>query len=64
VSDYSFATWLHIPTATTNQLLDELAREWDRLAYDLKICGAAYPSPRKESIRRIHVELERRGVRS
>lgn len=56
----SFATWLDIETASTYELKRELEREYDRLAYDLKVCGSGYPSPRKQSIEDIAVELARR----
>lgn len=56
----TFATWMNTETASRRELERELEREYEGLAYDLKVCGPGYPSPRKDSIRRIHRELARR----
>jgi hypothetical protein len=58
----TFATWLNTETASRWELERELEREYEGLAYDLKVCGPGYPSPRKESIRHIHVALAKRGI--
>jgi hypothetical protein len=58
---YKLDGWQDITTVDGWELRRRLEREFDRLTYDLKICGSGYPSPRKAVIQAIHVELARRN---
>lgn len=60
---YRLDGWQDIATVGRYELDRRLKREYEGLAYDLKICGMGYPSPRKDVIKAIHVELCRRESR-
>lgn len=51
---------VEIETAPDYVLERELEMTLADLAYDLKVCGSGYPSPRKETIRNIIREQIRR----
>ena len=57
---YRLDGWQDITTVQRYELDRRLEREYEGLAYDLKVCGAGYPSHRKDVIKAIHVELGRR----
>lgn len=60
---YRLDGWQDITTVSEWELRRRLEREYEMLAYDLKVCGSGYPSPRKNVIRAIHVEQARRMPR-
>lgn len=57
---YRLDGWQDIRDVSTYELNRRLDREYEMLAYDLKVCGAGYPSPRKDTIKAIHIEMGRR----
>lgn len=54
--------WVEIETASDYTLSRELEMTLADLAYDLKVCGRGYPSPRYETVRALIAEQERRKV--
>ena len=56
----TFDRWVEIENLTDYQLERELETTLEDFAYDLKVCGPGYPSPRKQTIRDIIIEQERR----
>ena len=58
----TFDRWVDIKTASDYTLTRELEMTMEDLAYDLKVCGSGYPSPRRQTIRDIIVEQEWRKV--
>ncbi|HUT78495.1 MAG TPA: hypothetical protein VM285_12455 [Polyangia bacterium] len=59
----TFDRWVDISTASEYTLQRELDETLTDLAYDLRVCGRGYPSPRKETVREIIAEQERRKAR-
>lgn len=59
----TFDRWVETETASDYTLQRELDETLVDLAYDLKVCGPGYPSPRKATIRDIIAEQERRKAR-
>lgn len=59
----TFNTWRDIETMSDYELEHELNDQIASLAYDLKVCGPGYPSPRKDTVRDIIREQERRKAR-
>lgn len=60
----TFDRWVEIETASDYTLERELDSTLVDLAYDLKVCGRGYPSPRKKTVRDIIAEQERRKARA
>ena len=56
----TFDRGVEIETAPDYLLARELDMTLEYLANDLRVCGSGYPSPRKETVRAIIVEQERR----
>ena len=56
----TFDRWMEIETASDFDLARELQENLVDLAYDLRVCGATYPSPRYQTVRDLIREQERR----
>ena len=59
----TFDRGVEIETASNYQLERELEMTLADVAYDKKVCGAGYPSPRMATVRALILEQERRRVR-
>lgn len=59
----TFDRGVDIETAPDYVLARELEMTLEDVAYDKKVCGAGYPTPRMDTVRAIIVEQERRKVR-
>ena len=62
MNDHTFRRGVRISTASEHELRREFDYETGCLAEDLRICGPGYPSPLKDSLRRIALELARREL--
>lgn len=58
----TFRRGVLIVAASDSELQRELDYELECLAEDLRVCGRGYPSPLRESIRSIAMELARREL--